>query len=338
MSEIDQPKPEAENTAPKPFRFGIPHLLYLTALIASGMVVAGPWSFLISGAVLAIWVVRARSSINFAELLIVLAILAILIAMLMPAVQSVRSSPRWIHCQNNMRQCLLALHNYQSANEVFPSAFETDSDGKPIHSWRVMILPFIEQNALYDAYDFKEPWDGPNNSKLANQMPIVYRCPSVPYSDNETTYKLVSDPEAFFDGSKKRGFEDAVDGSSCTIVLVEDSQNPVNWMKPEDISIEDAATQLLNKQGCHCRREDSLFYTTFYGANVGVLDGSTQRIAPNASPDSLRKALRFADGHSPDVSQFTGSLVVHKPQGYLALAVYLFLLALPGWVLEKKRQ
>jgi len=194
-------KPAYKNS--KPFRFGIPHLLYATALIASGMVVAGPWSFLISGIVLAGWAVHARSRLNCAELLLVLAVLGILIAMLLPAVQSVRSSPRWLHCQNNIRQCLLALHNYHSAHEVFPSAFETDSDGKPIHSWRVVMLPFIEQQALYDAYDFKEPWDGPNNSKLANQMPDVYRCPSIPYSDNETTYKLVSDPEAFFDGPRR---------------------------------------------------------------------------------------------------------------------------------------
>jgi len=279
--------------------------------------------------------------VRFADLLVILAILAIFaltVGMLLPAVQAVRSTPFWVVCANNKRQCLLAMHNYSSAHLHLPEAYSLDADGKPMHSWRVRILPYIDAGNLYDLYDSNEPWDGPNNSKLANQMPPSYRCPAMPSSNSHTTYKLVSDPEAFFDGDKRRGFKDAIDGASSTIVLVEDCADPVNWMKPEGLTIEEAIVQIQKSEGCCCDRQDSLFKTIYFGMAVGMLDGSCLKIPPDTDPETLRQALRCADGHSPDFSDYSGIHVVHKPQGYISLAVYLFLLALPGWFLMKSRR
>ena len=160
----------------------------------------------------------------------------------------------------------------------------------------------------------------------------------MPRSNSETTYKLVSDSEAFFDAEKRPSFGDAIDGSFSTIILIEDFENPVNWMKPEGISIEDAIDQLLNQEGCCCGREDSLFSTRYFGPSVGMLDGSTERIAPNTEPETLRRALKCADGHSPGFPEHSALYVVHKPQGYIALGVYLFLLALPAWFVWKAKQ
>ncbi len=337
MSNSNHSKPRSADDSPS-FRFGIWHLLYGTALIASGLVVAGPWSLLISGVVLAGWFIAYREDSGCLNMVIFLAVSVVLIGLFLPAVEVSRGPSRRIVCLNNIRQCMLALHSYESAYTHMPEAYSVDDQGRPMHSWRVRILPFFEEDSLFASYDFKEPWDGPNNSKLANQMPSGFRCPSMPDSNSETTYKLVSDPESFFDADKRRDLEDAVDGSSCTIVMVEDCNNPVNWMKPEGISIEAAIAGILCSEGCHCDREETLLTTTYFGPAVGVLDDSVHRIAPNADPESLRQALRFADGHSPDVSDFTGTHVVHKPQGYIALGLYLFLLALPGWFwLSRKR-
>jgi len=270
---------------------------------------------------------------SYAEIATVCLVALILIGMSGPAYLSIRSSPRWLHCQNNMRQCLVAMHNYESANGHFPPAWTVDEQGNKTHCWRVLILPFIDEQALYDQYDFNEPWDGPNNSKLANQMPQVYQCPSAPNSKNETPYKLVSDPAAFFDGDSRRGLKDVVEDASSMIVMVEDS-NVVNWMKPDGISIEDAI-HCLSTEGRHCSCEDNRYYRIFHGVNIGTLDTVVHRAKPKTNPELFRRGLRFADGHAPDLANFTGQRVVYKPQVFLALVVYLVLLALPSWFLKK---
>ena len=268
--------------------------------------------------------------------LCVLLVIAILIGMLLPPMQVVRSSPRWLSCLNNMRQCMLAIWNYESAHGRFPPAWQVDDNGVPMHSWRVLILPFLELNGLYDQYRFDEPWDGPNNSKLANQMPNIYHCPSVPYSTSQTTYKLVSAPEAFFNGSESRTLGDAVDGTASTIVLVEDTEHPVNWMKPEGISIEAAVAAYRSPKVCHCGRKETLFSKTLPFKNLVTLDGATSRASADIDSETLRQAMRRADGFSPDLSEFGGYVLVHKPQGYVAVALYVFLLVLPGWYFRER--
>src|SRR5690606_17767117 len=77
----------------------------------------------------------------------------ILVALLLPAVQSARETARRVQCANNLKQIGLAMHNYMDVNGAFPPAYLADSDGKPMHSWRVLILPYMEHRSLYDRYD-----------------------------------------------------------------------------------------------------------------------------------------------------------------------------------------
>src|SRR5438105_1376638 len=93
--------------------------------------------------------------------------LATLAALLLPLVSSARPAARRNACGNNMKQIELALLNYHDANKSFPPAYVADAEGKPMHSWRVLILPYLERNDLYQQYDFNEPWNGPHNSRLA---------------------------------------------------------------------------------------------------------------------------------------------------------------------------
>ena len=78
---------------------------------------------------------------------------------------------------NNLKWIGLALHNFHSAHDQFPPAVIAGPDGKPWHSWRVLLLPYLEQAELYNQYRFDEPWDGPNNIKLLDRMPEVFRDP-----------------------------------------------------------------------------------------------------------------------------------------------------------------
>ena len=166
------------------------------------------------------------------------------VPLLLPAVQQAREAARRSQCKNNLKQIGLALHNYHDTFGAFPPAFIPDKDGKPMHSWRVLILPYIDQAALYSQYNFSEPWDGPNNSRLLVQMPAVYACPSHAASGTTTTtaYAGVFGEDCVFRGSEPVAIKDIKDGTANTLLVGEVANSTIPWMKPEDIDVAMHAT------------------------------------------------------------------------------------------------
>jgi prepilin-type processing-associated H-X9-DG protein len=160
---------------------------------------------------------------------------AVLIALLLPAVQSAREAARRAQCVNNEKQIGLAMHNFHSSNNVFPKPAITDKDGKPLLSWRVAILPYIEHKDLYDRFKLDEPWDSPHNKALLKEMPTTYLCPSRSYKgDYTTTYQLMVGPGAMFEKDGETGIQHITDGTSNTIMVLE-AETPVPWSKPDDL-------------------------------------------------------------------------------------------------------
>jgi hypothetical protein len=147
-------------------------------------------------------------------------------------------------CINNLKQIELAILSYESVNRSMPPAYVADANGKPMHSWRVLILPYLGYNALYAKYNLNEPWDGPNNSKLVSQIPEVYQCPSHPKpagaSATHCQYFAVVDPTSGWPGATGRPIRQFADGTSQTIMVVEASGMGINWMEPRDLSMKEA--------------------------------------------------------------------------------------------------
>jgi hypothetical protein len=104
-------------------------------------------------------------------------VIVVLLVLLWPAVEAAREAARRSSCNCNLKQIGLGLQTYADAYKCFPPAYTTDATGNRMHRWRVLILPYVEQKALYAQYDFSEPWDGPHNRLLAKYMPPFYRCP-----------------------------------------------------------------------------------------------------------------------------------------------------------------
>ena len=105
-------------------------------------------------------------------------VLGILIGLLLPAISAVQEAAKKAACSSNLHQISLAMLNYENANGHFPPAYVADEKGRPMHSWRVLILPYLEEGELYKQYNMNEPWDSPHNRTLAAKMPKVYRCPT----------------------------------------------------------------------------------------------------------------------------------------------------------------
>ncbi len=138
--------------------------------------------------------------------------------------------------QNNMKQILLAMHNYESAFGRFPDDIR-DKDGKPLLSWRVAILPFIDQEALYKKFKLNEPWDSEHNIKLSQMVVKVYSSPSaLKMEKNKTPYLSIRGKGLFLDKAGGTKITDITDGTSNSIGLVEvDESEAVIWTKPADL-------------------------------------------------------------------------------------------------------
>ena len=171
-------------------------------------------------------------------------VIGILIALLLPAVSAAREAARRVQCTNNLQRISLAMLEYNEHYGTFPPAYLADEDGEPMHSWRVLLLPFLDHEALYQQYDFDEPWDGPNNRLLSDAMPAVYGCPSAVHAPGETHYLVIGGPGHIFDGDRACAISDITDGLENTILVVEAPNAPVNWMQPFDTAWNGSATNL----------------------------------------------------------------------------------------------
>jgi hypothetical protein len=217
-------------------------------------------------------------------------------------VPAASEAARKVQSANNLKSLGVAIHNYHDVYKQFPPAHGTGEEGKPFLSWRVHILPFLEQRALYDQFHLDEPWDSDHNKTLIAKMPAVFRSPNSTAEPGKTNYLGVSGPQGIFPGREKIGFRDVTDGTSNTIMIVEASdESAVIWTKPDDFvpDSKEAKKGLLGlwKGGFH----------------AGFADGSV-RFLDEAIDDQTLRALSTRNGSEPiDRTRLGESGTVPRP-------------------------
>ncbi len=169
-----------------------------------------------------------------------IAIIGVLVALLLPAVQAAREAARRNVSMNNMKQLMILLLNYDATYGNLPPHAIYSNEGKPLLSWRVAVLPYLEQKQLYDQFKLDEPWDSEHNLKLAKQMPEVFLDPSstLTAADGKTHYLAVGGKSGIFP-DRKVGTKlvEVSDGTSNTIAIVQvDDEHAVPWTKPADFT------------------------------------------------------------------------------------------------------
>jgi prepilin-type processing-associated H-X9-DG protein len=232
------------------------------------------------------------------EVVVALACVVGLVAVLCPAIWNAREAARRSQCSCHFCGILLALHNYNSQYGSFPPAYIADPSGRPMHSWRVLILPYIEQQTLYAQYDFSEPWNGPNNIKLLKSMPNVFACPSrFSNATNLTSYVAITGPGTVFPGSSSAKLADITDGASNTLMVVEVANVNIPWTAPWDLDVRTMSFRINdpNRPGISSKHPG--------GANVGFADGRTQWARESLLPEHLRALFTIAGGEGISADQ-----------------------------------
>jgi hypothetical protein len=192
--------------------------------------------------------------------------------------------------KGHLKLLAVALHNYHETYGQFPPPFIADAEGRPMHSWRVLLLPFLFESKLYEQYRFTEPWNSPHNRQLEFHMPSVFAFHGTNIDATTTTNILaVVGPETVWPANGKRTLEDLQDGQPNTILVVENEGAGIHWMEPRDLAFQNMDFHVNHPAGISCRHLDPL---------VSSADGDIKPLQKDITPATVR-ALLTINGHEP---------------------------------------
>ena len=208
-------------------------------------------------------------------------IAVILIGLCLPSINRGREPARRTQCKNNLKTIALALHNYHDVYAAFPPAYTVDENGQRLHSWRTLILPWLEHSDRHQKIDLSKPWNHPSNAEAFKTTPDFYRCPSFELPADSTTYLAVVGENACFHPTKPRAISEITDGTSNTLMVIEvPVKQAVPWMSPQD-----ADEQML----LMISQRDELAHTG--GVQAALADGSVRFLSATMNPETRRAVI-----------------------------------------------
>lgn len=217
--------------------------------------------------------------------LTVIGILGVLVALLLPATRRAGPAAHRMQCANNLKQIAIALYTYEDQYGALPPAYTVDAEGKPLHSWRTLILPCMEQEPLFTKIDLSKPWDHPANKVAFDVTVPGYSCPSANLPQTHTAYMAVAVPGGCFRPTEPTKFSQITDDHDWTLMVIEvDAKQAVHWMSPTD-SVDLAFLQ--TKTGATLAHSG--------GVQAMFVSGKTRFIASGVKPETIR-AMITIDG------------------------------------------
>ena len=271
---------------------------------------------------------RKALGFTLVELLVVIAIIGVLVALLLPAVQAAREAARRVRCQNNLKQIGLGLLNFHDVQQEFPlGCVEWRSPGKPDHrqlAWSAYLLPYLEQDVLFDQLDLSKPFDDPTNSYAASKNVPVYLCPSSEISESAfgTTHYaglngenisgidranslIRNDPQKgvllvhtaiHIPEIQATSIREIVDGTSTTLIVAEDSRfADGQWINGRNVLSQGYG---INSPEADPRYENDIRSEHPGGANSLVCSGSVHFLSDDTDLEVLAALCSRAGGET----------------------------------------
>lgn len=339
-------------------KFRIWTMLWVFALLASAMATFGVY-----GGPCALFVVSCWGFLFFRKRRLVGGLFLTAIGLLAGTMfviwlEPVRSPWPRNTCMNNLRQIALAIQNYEKCFGELPPAFSKDDEGEPLHSWRVLLLPFLEHYNLYKAINLNEPWDSPANRKFWDMMPDVYRCASRQLScrtgvlqqkGHFASYFAIVGPNTAWPQDKNINLNEIRDDSSTTLLIAEAYMPDVCWMEPRDLSVEETSRLLTSSDTIgHLSLRDSLLTTSLSskGTTVALADGYAKGITRTLHKSDLLSLVTRSGGEPLQKSNvFIGTdhfdtlrlAVVYKWKRIYAFVLFSLLSVLPLTRLRQRK-
>jgi uncharacterized protein (TIGR03067 family)/prepilin-type processing-associated H-X9-DG protein len=230
-----------------------------------------------------------------------------LLPMVLPALQASREAARATQCRNNLKLIGLAMQGHRTSQKAFPRAAIAASDGKPLLSWRVAILPYMGENELYSKFKLNEPWDSPSNKALMASIPTVYVCPSGELSEGLTTYRLITQGKSAYKDGKpvSTGALTAVGGESVVPLVVDaGDEHAVAWTAPETFDSAD---------GIRSHHQDGVSVLFVDGHVSSELD--TEKLlaaAPDPDDDGSKDQSKFQGAWTVTAASFNGNALADR--------------------------
>lgn len=198
-------------------------------------------------------------------------------------------------CAANLQAIGQAMLQYHNDNSRFPPAVVISADGRAMHSWRVLLLPYLRQEALFQQYNMSVPWDDPQNQLLSSQMPAVYHCAeSFNVAGSETSYMVVTGAGGVFGGKQSASLTEILDGPAETLLVVETIGMAINWLEPRDLPRETLALTIngTNAAGIGSQHPAG-------GSHLLHADGSVKFYGSLTSPETLESLLTIDGADTP---------------------------------------
>jgi hypothetical protein len=212
----------------------------------------------------------------------------ILGALLLPALDAVEEATRRQQCVEHIHRTSLAMLLYEIDHGTLPPAYTVDAEGNALHSWRVLLLPYLGQQALYDRIRLDEPWDSERNREFHDETVVFYQCPSAALSSGQTTYSVVVGPDMPFESADGKKLADFGPKSAAMILVVERA-HPICWMDPTQGIPQGVADVGINR-GVEDGGEIGSPHPG--GANFGLRSGCCRFVSDTIHPEVFEGLLR----------------------------------------------
>lgn len=217
----------------------------------------------------------------------------------LPAFQEFREMQDRVGTMRNIEKIASAMAAYAADHGTYPPAIIRDSNGAPMHSWRVLLLPYLNQTELHNQYNFDKPWNAPENSALSALMPDVYFAQSSQGGPAyEACYQLVTGPNTLNPTTGPLRPDQCLDDPAKTAIVVEAYSGTSGivstggWLEPTELDITKMTGQIGLSQGVE------IGGVTSGGAAIATADGRAHFLSENTTPD-LVLAILTANGNEP---------------------------------------
>ncbi len=223
--------------------------------------------------------------------------LSALLGLFMPAVQAAREDVRCMQCRNNLKQIAVGVQCYHDHYGCYPLPCTLDQAGRAMHSWRLLILPYITSQNVDGHYNRNEPWDSPGNKKALEEFGHAFRCPTaggwLPRSTTTNYVAVVGRRPAWRQQDASQKNLDAQQQKADTFLIVEMANSAIPWSEPKDIYLDDLSTLRSVVANSPHRRSNGYFFRKTPAINAILIDGDMMFLFPRDSTPNVITSLKL---------------------------------------------